>query len=71
MSDRPWSCKAPVGEFRSYVTASQSLAEFSLRAVLLGGIFGLLFGTVTVYLGLRTGLTVSATAGARFVFSPR
>jgi putative OPT family oligopeptide transporter len=50
-----------VGEFQSYVPPSQSPAEFSLRAVLLGGVFGLLFGAVTVYVGLRAGLTVSAS----------
>jgi putative OPT family oligopeptide transporter len=50
-----------VGEFQSYVPPSQSPTEFSLRAVLLGGIFGLLFGAVTVYVGLRAGLTVSAS----------
>ena len=61
MSDRPWSSTAPVGEFQSYVSPSQSPTEFSLRAVLLGGIFGLLFGAVTVYVGLRAGLTVSAS----------
>ena len=61
MSDRPWSSAAPSAEFRSYVPASQYLTEFSLRAVVLGGIFGLLFGAVTVYVGLRAGLTVSAS----------
>jgi putative OPT family oligopeptide transporter len=61
LNDRPWSSTAPVGEFRSYVPANQILTEFSLRAVLLGGIFGLLFGAVTVYVGLRAGLTVSAS----------
>jgi len=61
VSDRPWSSTAPAGEFRSYVPASANLTEFSLRAVLLGGIFGLLFGAVTVYVGLRAGLTVSAS----------
>ena len=61
MSDRPWSSTAPAGEFQPYVPASQNLAEFSLRAVLLGGLFGLLFGAVTVYVGLRAGLTVSAS----------
>src|SRR5208337_4073158 len=44
-----------------YVPSTQSLTEFSLRAVLLGGLFGLLFGAVTVYVGLRAGLTVSAS----------
>ena len=61
MSDRPWSSTAPAAEFRSYIPASQTLAEFSLRAVLLGGTFGLLFGAITVYVGLRAGLTVSAS----------
>ena len=37
------------------------LAEFSLRAVVLGGLFGILFGAVSVYVGLRAGLTVSAS----------
>jgi len=37
------------------------LSEFSLRAVLFGAAFGILFGAVTVYVGLRAGLTVSAS----------
>jgi putative OPT family oligopeptide transporter len=61
VSDRPWSSTARPGEFRSYVPASESPAEFTLRAVLLGALFGLLFGAVTVYVGLRAGLTVSAS----------
>ena len=61
MSDRPWSSTAPAGEFHPYVPPSVSIKEFSLRAVLLGGLFGLLFGAVTVYVGLRAGLTVSAS----------
>lgn len=59
--DRSWSSTATATEFRSYVPPSQHPAEFTLRAVLLGGIFGLLFGAVTVYVGLRAGLTVSAS----------
>ena len=35
--------------------------EFTFRAVLLGCIFALLFGAVTVYVGLRAGLTVAAS----------
>ena len=41
--------------------AGTSLAEFTLKAVVLGALFGLLFGASTVYLGLRAGLTVSAS----------
>lgn len=61
MNDRQWSSTALEGGFRSYVPASQNLKEFSLRAVVLGSIFGLLFGAVSVYVGLRAGLTVSAS----------
>jgi putative OPT family oligopeptide transporter len=61
VSNRPWSSTAPPGEFRTYVPAEESLAEFTFRAVVLGSLFGLLFGAVTVYVGLRAGLTVSAS----------
>ena len=61
MSNRPWSSTAPPGEFRTYVAPEESLKEFTLRAVILGALFGLLFGAVTVYVGLRAGLTVSAS----------
>ena len=37
------------------------MAEFTLKAIVLGILFGLLFGASTVYLGLRAGLTVSAS----------
>jgi putative OPT family oligopeptide transporter len=47
--------------FKPYVPASESPAEFTLRAIVLGVLFGLLFGASTVYLGLRAGLTVSAS----------
>jgi len=61
VSNRPWSSTAPPGEFRTYVAPEESLKEFTLRAVILGALFGLLFGAVTVYVGLRAGLTVSAS----------
>jgi putative OPT family oligopeptide transporter len=47
--------------FEPYVPASRSPAEFTLKAILLGAVFGLIFGASTVYLGLRAGLTVSAS----------
>jgi putative OPT family oligopeptide transporter len=61
VSNRPWSSTAPASEFRSYIPGTESPTEFSLRAVVLGAVFGLLFGAVTVYVGLRAGLTVSAS----------
>jgi putative OPT family oligopeptide transporter len=47
--------------FQPYVPASRTLPEFTIRAVILGALFGLLFGASTVYLGLRAGLTVGAS----------
>jgi putative OPT family oligopeptide transporter len=61
VSDRPWSSTAPPGEFHPYVSPNETLKEFTIRAVVIGALFGLLFGAVTVYVGLRAGLTVSAS----------
>jgi putative OPT family oligopeptide transporter len=47
--------------FEPYVPAATTLPEFTPRAIVLGALFGLLFGASTVYLGLRAGLTVSAS----------
>jgi putative OPT family oligopeptide transporter len=48
-------------KFQPYVAAEENRPELSGRAVILGCIFGLLFGAVTVYVGLRAGLTVAAS----------
>src|SRR5205085_965556 len=52
---------APRPPFQPYVPATQSPAEFTVKAIILGVLFGLIFGASTVYLGLRAGLTVSAS----------
>jgi putative OPT family oligopeptide transporter len=51
----------PQATFQPYVPATESPAEFTAKAIVLGVLFGLLFGASTVYLGLRAGLTVSAS----------
>ena len=47
--------------FKSFVPATETRPELSARALILGAIFGVLFGAVTVYVGLRAGLTVAAS----------
>lgn len=47
--------------FKPYISPSDFIPEFTLKAVLLGSIFGVIFGAATVYLGLKVGLTVSAS----------
>ena len=47
--------------FQPFVPAGDNRPEFTARAVLLGSFFGIIFGAVTVYVGLRAGLTVAAS----------
>ena len=51
----------PPTAFRPYVPPNEVRPELTARALLLGSFFGLLFGAVTVYVGLRAGLTVAAS----------
>lgn len=47
--------------FKSYVTPEQNMAEFTVKSVVFGSLFGILFGSSTVYLALKAGLTVTAS----------
>lgn len=47
--------------FKPYISASDFIPEFTPKAIILGAIFGIIFGAATVYLGLKVGLTVSAS----------
>jgi putative OPT family oligopeptide transporter len=47
--------------FQPYVPASETRPELTFRAIVLGCIFGLIFGAVTVYVGIEAGLTVAAS----------
>jgi putative OPT family oligopeptide transporter len=51
---------API-HFKPFVPATESRPELTARALILGSLFGVLFGAVTVYVGLRAGLTVAAS----------
>lgn len=47
--------------FVPYIPPEQTLLEFTTRAVILGAALSLTFGMVNAYLGLKVGLTVSAS----------
>lgn len=47
--------------FQPYISAKDLMPEFTPKAIILGSFFGILFGAATVYLGLKVGLTVSAS----------
>src|SRR5688572_997180 len=48
-------------EFKPYVPADEDRKELTLRALVIGSLLGIVFGASTVYLGLKVGLTVSAS----------
>ena len=47
--------------FQPFVSPQTQMKEFTLKAILMGSFFGILFGAATVYLALKAGLTVSAS----------
>src|SRR5438477_6483174 len=52
---------APIVEHKPYIADEAAIAEFTPKSVLVGALFGLIFGASTVYLALKAGLTVSAS----------
>jgi len=49
-------------EFKPYIASERTdVAEFTVKAVVIGAVFGVIFGAATVYLALKAGLTVSAS----------
>src|SRR5271169_6561920 len=48
-------------KFQPFVAPETQMKEFTVKALVMGSIFGILFGAATVYLALKAGLTVSAS----------
>ncbi len=46
---------------KPYIAPERDVPEFTVRSVVVGAFFGILFGAATVYLALKAGLTVSAS----------
>jgi OPT family oligopeptide transporter len=47
--------------FKPFVPAETKMAELTIKSIITGAIFGIIFGASTVYLALKAGLTVSAS----------
>jgi len=47
--------------FKPFVPAETMVAELTIKSIITGAIFGIIFGASTVYLALKAGLTVSAS----------
>ncbi|MDO4284830.1 MAG: oligopeptide transporter, OPT family [Eubacteriales bacterium] len=61
MSDREMK---PDKEFKPFIPAEKNLPEFTPLSVILGILLAVLFGGANAYLGLRVGMTVSASIPA-------
>src|SRR5689334_3910603 len=62
MSEPQVSLAKPEADFQPYIPAERSdIAECTPKAIVIGVIFGIIFGAATVYLALKAGLTVSAS----------
>lgn len=53
--------------FKPYIPAEKSLPEFTATSVILGILLAVLFGGANAYLGLRVGMTVSASIPAAVI----
>lgn len=53
--------------YRPYVPQDMKMAEFTLRAILLGLIMTVVLGAANAYLGLRAGMTIAATYPAAVI----
>jgi OPT family oligopeptide transporter len=56
------TAKKEAAAFEPYIAAERTdVAEFTPKSIIIGVIFGIIFGAATVYLALKAGLTVSAS----------
>ncbi len=53
--------------FKPYVPANKVMPEFTVVSVILGSLLAILFGGANAYLGLRVGMTVSASIPAAVI----
>ena len=51
-------------DFKPYVPAEKNMPEFTATSIILGILLAILFGGANAYLGLRVGMTVSASIPA-------
>lgn len=54
-------------QFRPYIPADKVMPEFTAVSIILGAILAIVFGGANAYLGLRVGMTVSASIPAAVI----
>ena len=54
-------------EFKPYIPADKVMPELTVTSVIIGILLAVLFGGANAYLGLRVGMTVSASIPAAVI----
>ena len=54
-------------KFKPFVAAETSMAEFTLRALIIGLVMSVVLGAANAYLGLKAGMTIAATYPAAVI----
>lgn len=54
-------------QFKPYIAASKITPEFTVTSIIMGIILAVVFGAANAYLGLRVGMTVSASIPAAVI----
>ncbi len=54
-------------EFKPYISADKKMKELSLLSIIVGVLLSVIFGAANAYLGLRVGMTVSASIPAAVI----
>ena len=53
--------------FKPYIPADKGLPELTVTSIIIGALLAILFGGANAYLGLRVGMTVSASIPAAVI----
>lgn len=64
---KEWSQKMNQKEFKPYIPAEKITPEITVTSVITGVILAIVFGAANAYLGLRVGMTVSASIPAAVI----
>ena len=54
-------------EFTPYVSAKETMPELTTTSIILGIIMSVVFGAANAYIGLRVGMTISASIPAAVI----
>ena len=54
-------------DFKPYIRADRVVPEFTVTSVLIGILLAIVFGAANAYLGLKVGMTISASIPAAVI----